>query len=131
MPPIIYVGNVNSLRTICDVRDLMSVRAYYMLVTRNPIPGSTYNIGGSYSCTIKKLLRNLIRLSKVKNKNNIRIKIDKKRIRPIDADLQVPSIKKFVKHTGWKPQITFDKTCNDLLEYWRNEIDKTSNYFNR
>ena len=49
-----------------------------MLVTRNPIPGSTYNIGGSYSCTIKKLLRNLIRLSKVKNKNNIRIKIDKK-----------------------------------------------------
>ena len=79
----------------------------------------------------KKTLRNLIRLSKVKNKNNIRIKIDKKRIRPIDADLQVPSIKKFVKHTGWKPQITFDKTCNDLLEYWRNEIDKTSNYFNR
>ncbi len=129
VPPIIYVGNVNSLRTICDVRD--AVRAYYMLVTRNPIPGSTYNIGGSYSCTIKKLLRNLIRLSKVKNKNNIRIKIDKKRIRPIDADLQVPSIKKFVKHTGWKPQITFDKTCNDLLEYWRNEIDKTSNYFNR
>ena len=129
VPPIIYVGNVNSLRTICDVRD--AVRAYYMLVTRNPIPGSTYNIGGSYSCTIKKLLRNLIRLSKVKNKNNIRIKIDKKRIRPIDADLKVTSIKKFVNHTGWKPQITFDKTCNDLLEYWRNEIDKTSNYFNR
>tara|TARA_B100000886_G_scaffold339317_1_gene304432 strand:+ start:2783 stop:3802 length:1020 start_codon:yes stop_codon:yes gene_type:complete len=129
VPPIIYVGNVKSLRTICDVRD--AVRAYYMLVTKNPIPGSTYNIGGSYSCTIEKLLRNLIRLSKIKNKNNIKIKIDKNRIRPIDADLQVPSIKKFVKHTGWKPQISFDKTCNDLLDYWRKEIDKTSNYFNR
>ena len=34
-------------------------------------------------------------------------------------------------NTQMKPQITFDKTCNDLLEYWRNEIDKTSNYFNR
>ena len=76
MPPIIYVGNVNSLRTICDVRD--AVRAYYMLVTRNPIPGSTYNIGGSYSCTIKKLLRNLIRLSKVKIRIILESKLTKK-----------------------------------------------------
>jgi len=37
IPPIIKVGNLKSLRTIADVRD--AVRAYFMLVTLNPIAG--------------------------------------------------------------------------------------------
>ena len=41
--PIIKVGNLNSLRTVADVRD--AVRAYYMLLTINPQYGETYNIG--------------------------------------------------------------------------------------
>ena len=51
--PIIKVGNINSMRTILDVRD--AVRAYYILLTHNPIPGSVYNIGGNYSCEISKI----------------------------------------------------------------------------
>ena len=43
--PKVMVGNLKSLRTYADVRD--AVRAYYMLVTVNPIPGEYYNIGGS------------------------------------------------------------------------------------
>ena len=42
--PIIKVGNLDSLRTFADVRD--AVRAYYLLVTKNPIGGEYYNIGG-------------------------------------------------------------------------------------
>ena len=49
--PIIKVGNLNSLRTIADVRD--AVDAYYKLLTINPIAGEYYNIGGSYTTTIK------------------------------------------------------------------------------
>ena len=37
----IKVGNLNSLRTIADVRD--AVRAYYLLVTKDPVPGGIYN----------------------------------------------------------------------------------------
>lgn len=44
--PEVKVGNLKSLRTYADVRD--AVRAYYMLVTVNPIAGEYYNIGGSY-----------------------------------------------------------------------------------
>ena len=117
IPPIIMVGNLDSLRTIADVRD--AVKAYYMLVTINPKSGESYNIGGTYSCKIGDLLYYLISLSKVKN---IEIKVDKDRLRPIDADLQVPNTEKFVKHTGWKSEISFEKTMNDLLEYWRSEI---------
>ena len=47
---------------------------------------------------------------------------DASRLRPIDADLQVPDTYKFRAHTGWEPRIKFKQTMNDLLNYWRAEI---------
>ena len=120
--PVIKVGNLNSMRTIADVRD--AVRAYHMLVTVNPIPGEYYNIGGTHSCTIEKLLNDLIDLSTIKE--NLRIEIDKERLRPIDADLQVPNTTKFRTHTGWEPKITYEKTIRDLLDFWRNQVAKNN-----
>ena len=99
----IYVGNLNSLRTISDVRD--AVKAYYMLVTVKPIFGESYNIGGDQSLTIKEILNFLISLSSIKTK--LRIIKDPKRFRPIDADLQIPDCKKFKSHTGWKPKYNY------------------------
>ena len=124
--PKIYVGNLNSLRTYADVRD--AARAYHMLVTINPIAGEYYNIGGSYTCTIKQMLYYLISRSKVKN---IEIVTDLERLRPIDADLQVPDITKFQNHTGWKPQIFFEQTMDDLLEYWRDRVNSGRKFLRR
>ena len=115
--PKLQVGNLDSLRTWSDVRD--AVRAYHLLVTVNPISGEYYNIGGSYSCSIKDMLNYLLSKSTV---NNIEVVTDPNRLRPIDADLQVPNTSKFRKHTGWEPKITFEKTMDDLLEYWRKKI---------
>ena len=64
IPPVVKVGNLQSLRTVADVRD--AVRAYYMLVTVNPTPGAYYNIGGSHSCTVKDILDTLISFSPCK-----------------------------------------------------------------
>ena len=113
--PVIKVGNLESMRTIADVRD--AVRAYYLLVTKNPIGGEYYNIGGSYSCKIKDILDDLISLSTIKDQ--IKVKEDPNRLRPIDADLQVPDTTKFTNHTGWKPEIPYKETILDLLNYWR------------
>lgn len=124
--PIIKVGNLDSLRTWSDVRD--AVRAYYMLVTDNPVPGEYYNIGGSYSCTVREMLEYLLSLSTNKE---IKIEIDPERLRPIDADLQVPDTSKFKNHTGWEPEISFEKTMNDLLNYWREQINSGRRYLNR
>jgi len=99
-----------------------------MLVTKNPIPGEYYNIGGSFSCTVGEMLEYLLGLSTVKN---IQIVQDAERLRPIDADLQVPDTSKFTKHTGWKPEISFEKTMQDLLQYWRNQIKSGKNYLIR
>jgi len=126
LPPVIKVGNLDSLRTWSDVRD--AVRAYYMLVVNNPVPGEYYNIGGSYTCTVRKMLEHLLSLSTVKD---IRIEVDPDRLRPIDADLQVPDTSKFKKHTGWEPQIPFEKTMQDLLDYWREQVNTNRSFLVR
>ena len=123
--PIIKVGNLNSLRTIADVRD--AVDAYYKLVTINPIPGEFYNIGGAYTTSIKEILNHLINLSTIKNK--IKVQVDKERLRPIDADLQVPNTTKFSTHTGWQPKKSFEETMSDLLNYWRKRVKEEGNKF--
>ncbi|MDO9530346.1 MAG: GDP-mannose 4,6-dehydratase [Syntrophales bacterium] len=117
IPPVVKTGNLDSLRTWSDVRD--AVRAYYMLVTVNPIPGEYYNIGGTYSCSVREMLDYLISIS---TRKDIQIETEQIRFRPLDADLQVPDITKFKNHTGWEPQISFEKTMQDLLDYWRDRV---------
>lgn len=126
IPPVLKVGNLDSLRTWADVRD--AVRAYYLLVTKNPIAGEYYNIGGTYTCSVKDMLHYLLSQSTVKN---IKIEIDPERLRPIDADLQIPDTSKFTEHTGWEPVISFEQTMNDLLNYWREQVKSGRNFLTR
>lgn len=122
IPPVVKVGNLQSLRTFADVRD--AVRAYHLLVTVKPTPGEYYNIGGDFTCTIEQMLNTLISLSTVRD--DIRVETDPARLRPIDADLQVPDTSKFRAHTGWAPEIPFEQTMRDLLDYWRARVGNPS-----
>lgn len=124
--PIVKTGNLDSLRTFADVRD--AVDAYFKLVTVNPIPGEYYNIGGTYTCSIGEMLEKLLFLS---TKKSIKVVTDHNRLRPIDADLQVPDTTKFSKHTGWKPQISFEDTMRDLLNYWRKRVNSGEIFLSR
>lgn len=124
--PVVKVGNLKSLRTYADVRD--AVRAYYMLVTVNPIAGEYYNIGGSYTCEVGDTLQALLSYS---TRKDIRVETDLDRLRPIDADLQIPDCRKFKEHTGWEPQIGFETTMRDLLDYWRQRIARGGQFLTR
>jgi GDPmannose 4,6-dehydratase len=126
IPPVVKTGNLDSLRTWSDVRD--AVRAYYLLVTVDPIPGEYYNIGGSFSCTVGDMLKHLIEIS---TRDDIRMETDPVRLRPLDADLQVPDTNKFRNHTNWRPEIPFEKTMRDLLEYWRGRIKSNRAFLSR
>ena len=122
----VKVGNLDSLRTFADVRD--AVEAYYLLLTsKNVDYGDAFNIGGSYTCTVEDMLNYLISLSTNKN---ITIEVDPERLRPIDADLQVPDITKFLNTIDWKPKYSFEDTMKDLLDYWR-ERTKNNNFLIR
>jgi len=127
IPPKVMVGNLKSLRTYADVRD--AVRAYYMLVTVDPVPGEYYNIGGSYTCEVGDTLNTLIGMSTMKDE--IKYEVDPERLRPIDADLQIPDCRKFKEHTGWEPRIPFEQTMEDLLNYWRDRVRKGTEFLTR
>lgn len=116
--PIIKVGNLKSVRTFLDVKD--AVRAYWIMVDKCP-PGEVYNIGGQETMTVGEMLNRLLKLSKVKD---IKVELDPIRLRPSDVTLQIPCIDKFVKATGWKPEIKFEQTLEDTLNYWREYYKK-------
>jgi GDP-mannose 4,6-dehydratase len=124
--PKIYVGNLDSLRTYADVRD--AVKAYYMLLTVNPIPGEYYNIGGNYTCKIKEMLEYLVSKSTV---SNIEIIVDPERLRPVDVVLQIPDTNKFKSHTGWESTYSFEQTMGDLLNYWRDRVNSGRQFLRR
>jgi len=112
-PPVISVGNLDSIRTFMDVRD--AVRAYWMLVNMCPA-GEVYNVGGNITMSIKEMLDMLLHLSSTK----IEVVVDPERLRPSDVTLQIPSTDKFRAITGWKPEVDFGVTLKDTLDYWRN-----------
>lgn len=115
-PPVIKVGNLDSVRTFADVRD--TVGAYWLLVTKC-VPGEVYNIGGVETMTVGDMLGMLLESSR---HHDIKVEVDPARLRPSDVTLQVPSTKKFQEQTGWEPKIKFATTLSDLLEYWRQRV---------
>ena len=113
----LYHGNLNSIRTIIDVRDAM--RAYWEAVIYCDY-GEAYNIGGTSKITVGKFLDKLISLSSV----NIPTKLNKSLLRPTDVTLQIPNTAKFESKTGFKTQYNFDQSLKNLLDYWRIEARK-------
>ena len=110
-------GNLDSVRTLLDVRDAM--RAYWDTILHCQ-PGEVYNIGGTTTMTVGEFLQRLIALSKVP----IPIRCDPELLRPADVTLQIPCIDKFVRQTGWRPTYTFDESVKFLLTYWREEAKR-------
>jgi GDP-4-dehydro-6-deoxy-D-mannose reductase len=105
-------GNLDSVRTLIDVRDAM--RAYWEACVWCE-PGEVYNIGGTTTMKVGEFLDRLLAMAKVP----IRTRCDPNLLRPADVTLQIPSVEKFVRATGWKPQISFERSMADLLTYWR------------
>jgi len=113
--PVVFVGNLDARRDFTDVRDV--VRAYW-LATEKCLPGEVYNISSGKALSIKEMLDLLLKISKVK----VEIKQEPSRMRPSDVSVLLGDNTKFCKQTGWKPEIPFEQTLKDLLEYWRGKI---------
>ncbi len=64
-------------------------------------------------------------------KDEITVETEEERLRPIDADLQIPDCRKFKAHTGWEPQIPFEQTMSDLLNYWRERVKNGTEFLTR
>jgi GDP-mannose 4,6-dehydratase len=105
-------GNLDSVRTMIDVRDAM--RAYWE-ATLHCTPGEAYNIGGTTVITVGEFLDLLLRMAR----RPIKTYQDPALLRPADVTLQIPSVDKFKAATGWTARYSFEDSVADLLGYWR------------
>ena len=107
-------GNLDSVRTLIDVRDACSAYWNSILYCK---AGEAYNIGGDTMITVGQFLEIL----KKKARTTILSRVDPSLLRPADVTLQVPCVDKFKKLTGWAPKYSFEDSVAHLLDYWRKE----------
>ncbi|MBI3298552.1 MAG: GDP-mannose 4,6-dehydratase [Elusimicrobia bacterium] len=108
-------GNLDSVRTIIDVRDAMDS---YWTATVKGRPGEAYNIGGKTVISVGEFLE----LLKKKAKVPIPTRQDPALLRPADVTLQVPDTSKFEAETGWKPRYSFEESVEHLLAHCRAHV---------
>jgi GDP-mannose 4,6-dehydratase len=112
-------GNLDSVRTMIDVRDAM--RAYWE-ASLHCQPGEAYNIGGTTVITVGEFLELLTSLARTP----IPTQVDPALLRPADVTLQIPSVEKFKAATGWAPRYSFEQSVADMLGYWRQRATEAS-----
>lgn len=115
--PVMYVGNLSAKRDFTDVRDV--VRAYALLVQHGE-KGETYNVGRGRAVEIREILDKIIALSD----REIKVEIDPAKIRPVDVPIIEADITKLHQATGWQPEISLEKTIEEVLNYWRERTEK-------
>lgn len=105
-------GNLDSVRTLIDVRDAMS--AYWETFLKC-VPGEVYNIGGTEVFSVGEVLSILVEMAKVP----IKTSLDPNLLRPKDVTLQVPDCSKFIAATGWKTKYSIQDSLGQLLDELR------------
>ncbi len=111
--PDISAGNLDARRDVTDVRD--TVRAYRLIAERGE-PGRVYNVCAGRAIVIRDLLNMIIARARVP----VTVTIDPARYRPNDVPLLLGDPARIHHELGWRPEISLDRTIDDLLDYWRN-----------
>jgi GDP-4-dehydro-6-deoxy-D-mannose reductase len=111
---ILEVGNLNTIRDISDVRDVVKA---FLLVAEKGEPGKPYNVGSGRKYRVRDILSDLLYMASRK----IFYEVDESRIRPTDEYMISPDISR-IKLLGYEPDIRMSKTLEDTLDYWREKV---------
>lgn len=107
----LHVGNLEARRDFLDVRDV--ARAYHGLIERGE-PGQAYNVCSGRMWRMQDVLDGLRALAGVP----VPVVVDADRMRPSDLPVSVGDPTRLQDLTGWRPQIPFDRTLADTLDWW-------------
>ncbi len=113
--PVITVGNLDSIRDLSDVRDI--VKAYKLILEGDATPGEVFNVCSGKGIVMKDLLDKILSLSS----KQIEIKKDPEKVRPSDNPISIGNHDKLTKSFHWQPEYSLDQTLKDTIEFWRNK----------
>lgn len=116
-PPVVRVGNLDARRNWTDVRDM--VKAYWLALEKCP-PGELFLIGSRQILTVRECLEKMLVLSP--KKEVISIETDPALVRLTEPMRLEADAEPFCDLTGWRPEIPFEQTLQDVLEYWRHKV---------
>ncbi|MCC7033034.1 MAG: GDP-mannose 4,6-dehydratase [Acidobacteria bacterium] len=116
LPPVLKMGNLDPERDVMDVRD--TVRAYRAMMDA-ATPGVPYNVCGGRPIRIG----DLVDLFRARARVPIAVEQDPSRMRPNDAPRLAGSHARLTADTGWRPRIPLEQTVEELLAWWRTQID--------
>jgi GDP-4-dehydro-6-deoxy-D-mannose reductase len=110
--PVMKTGNLDAQRDFTDVRDM--ARAYLALL-HHGAPSTLYNVASGTARVMRSVLDALVARARVK----VRIETDPGLMRPSDTPIVLGDPTRLREATGWRPEVPFDRTLDDLLNYWR------------
>jgi len=111
-PPILEVGNLDSVRDFTDVRD--AVRACRLIADRRH-SGGVFHVCTGRPVVISDVVRLLLEMSR----SEISVEVDGARVRPSDIPWMVGDPSRIEAATGWRAEIPLERTLRDLLDWWR------------
>jgi len=114
--PVIAVGSLKNRRDYTDVRDI--VRGYWLLLERGE-PGEVFNLCSGRAWVIQEILDFLLGEARVPG---ITVREEPARMRPSDVPVLRGDATKARQTVGWEPEIPFEQTLRDILEYWRQRV---------
>jgi GDP-4-dehydro-6-deoxy-D-mannose reductase len=112
---VLNVGNLDSVRDFCDVRDI--VRAYPLLLQQGS-SGSVYNLASGKGVSIRELVAEVTSLSH----KDIRVEQQASRSRPQDIPYLVGDARLSRELTGWETTYTLRQTLSEMLEAERERL---------
>lgn len=106
--PVLKLGNLEAVRDICDVRDV--VRAYPKLL-REGRSGDVYNLASGVGVSMRQLVDKALELFALA----VELQTDPQRRRKVDIPYLVGDAGKLRLATGWQPRYTLQQTLADMI----------------
>jgi GDP-4-dehydro-6-deoxy-D-mannose reductase len=110
---VLRVGNLETRRTIVDVRDV--IQALIALAERGRA-GEVYNVGGNQAHLLSDVVACVLESS---TRRDIEVKTDPALLRPADEPVIWGDTSRIKRDTGWQPAVPLRETIAAMLTYWR------------
>ncbi len=113
--PVIEVGNIDLERDFTDVRDVAAALA---ALADSGTPGEPYNIASGRAYTLRDMVDIMCHAAGV----TVEIRSTDALQRADEAPILIGDATKLRERTGWAPNISFNRSAMDTLDYWRERV---------
>jgi NAD dependent epimerase/dehydratase len=116
---VIQLGSLHPTRDLTFVAD--TVEGFIKIAEKEKSIGEVINIGSGFEISIGDLAEKIVRLTQSK----ITIKIDKKRVRPKDSEVErlLADVTKARKMLSWQPEVNLDSGLKKTIKWISDHID--------